>query len=66
VPAPHNERQTLERERAELLRQMADWRQELENAPVLRKGRRERLDWQIQERRKRLAEIERGLGAPAG
>jgi hypothetical protein len=45
---------------------MADWRQELENAPVLRKGRRERLDWQIQERRKRLAEIERRLGATAG
>ena len=61
MPAPANERQALERERAGLLRQITVYRQELDDAPVKSKARRERLEWQISRDQKRLAEIEARL-----
>ena len=48
----------LERERAELLGQMAAYRQELENAPTLKRARREWLEWQVRRDEKRVAEVE--------
>jgi hypothetical protein len=62
MPRPFNERQSLEHERAEITRQIAAYHQELENGRPP-KSRRERLEWQIRERGKRLAEIERRLAA---
>jgi chromosome segregation ATPase len=62
MPRPLNERQSLEQERAEIPAQIAAYRQELENGRP-HKTRRERLEWQIRERDKRLAEIERRLAA---
>jgi len=61
MPRPLNSRQALEQERAELLRQITVYRQELEDAPVKSKARRERLEWQIMRDQKRLAEIEARL-----
>jgi len=62
MPRHFNERQSLEHElRDELPAQLAAYRQELENAPVIRRTRRERLEWQIREREKRLAEVEARL-----
>jgi hypothetical protein len=61
MPRPFNERQSLEQERAEISGQIAAYRQELENASYLSRARRERLDWQIREREKRLAEVETRL-----
>ena len=61
MPRPLNERQSLEQEREELPAQLAAYRQELENAPVISKTRRERLEWQIQQVQKRMVEIERRL-----
>ena len=62
MPRPLNERQFLEHElREELPAQLAAYRQELENAPVISRARRERLEWQIREREKRLAEVEMRL-----
>jgi len=50
MPRPLNERQSLEYElREELPAQLAAYRQELENAPVISRTRRERLEWQIQQ-----------------
>jgi hypothetical protein len=62
MPRPLNERQSLEQERTEIPGHIADYRQELENGRP-HKARRERLEWQIRERDKRLAEIERRLAA---
>ncbi len=67
MPRPLNARQALEQERADLLRQIAVYQQELEDAPVKSKARRERLDrrdrlqWQIERDQKRLAEVEAKL-----
>jgi hypothetical protein len=60
VPRPLNERQSLEQEREELPAQLAAYRNELENGSPKR-ARRERLEWQIREREKRLAEVEARL-----
>jgi hypothetical protein len=62
MPRPLNERQSLEQERAEIPAQIAAYRQELENGRPS-KARRERLEWQIKEREKRLAEVEARLAA---
>jgi hypothetical protein len=62
MPRPRNERQALEEERAEIPGQIAAYRQEMENGRP-HKARRERLEWQIREREKRLAEIEARLAA---
>jgi hypothetical protein len=61
MPRPFNERQSLEQERTEIPGQIAAYRQELENGRP-HKARRERLEWQIREREKRLAEVEARLG----
>jgi septal ring factor EnvC (AmiA/AmiB activator) len=58
MPRPLTERQDLEQERDGLLKQLAaDWH-ELENAPVVRKARREDLEWRIRRGQKRMAEVE--------
>jgi hypothetical protein len=62
MPRRLNERQALEQERAEIPGQVAAYRQELENGRP-HKARRERLEWQIREREKRLAEVEARLAA---
>jgi DNA repair exonuclease SbcCD ATPase subunit len=62
MPRPFNERQSLEQERAEIPGQIAAYRQELENVRP-HKASRERLEWQIKEREKRLAEVEARLAA---
>lgn len=60
MPRPRNERQELEQELAEIPGQIAAYRNELENGSPKR-ARRERLEWQIREREKRLAEVETRL-----
>jgi hypothetical protein len=57
MPRPLNERQSRERERAEIPGQLSAYRQELENGRTS-KARRARLEWQIREREKRLAELD--------
>jgi hypothetical protein len=66
MPAPTNERQALERERAELPGQIATYQRELDATPAENTARRERLEWQIRRDRKRLAEIAARLKAAAG
>ena len=61
MPAPHNERQALERERAELPEQLAAYRRELDATASEHKVRREKLIWQIRRAQKRIAEIEARL-----
>ncbi len=61
MPAPTNERQALERERAELPEQIAATLAELAGTPLDHRARRERLRWQIQRNEKRMAEIEARL-----
>ena len=63
MPASTNERQALERERAELPGQLAADQIELDAAAPEHKARRERLEWQIRRVQKRLAEIEARLAA---
>ena len=58
MPAPTNERQALERERAELPSQLAHYQRELDATPQENRERRERLAWQIRRAEKRMAEIE--------
>ena len=65
MPAPTNERQALERERAELPGQIIATQDELAATPDENRARRERLGWQIRRDRKRLAEIEGRLAEPA-
>lgn len=61
-PHPLNERQALEHElREELPAQLAAYRQELENAPVINRTRRERLEWEIRRMQKRMADVEMRL-----
>jgi len=61
MPAPTNERQSLERERAELPEQIAAYQRELDATPSENKARRERLEWQIRRVQKRMAEVEARL-----
>ncbi len=61
MPAPTNERQALERERAELPSQIAAYESELEATPPEYTARREPLVWQLRRAQKRLAEIEARL-----
>jgi hypothetical protein len=61
MPAPINERQALERERAELPDQLANYQRELDATPQENRERRERLAWRIRRARKRLTEIETRL-----
>jgi len=63
VPAPTNERQSLERERVELPGQLAAYQRELYATPSESKERRERLTWQIRRAQKRMAELEVRLAA---
>ena len=63
MPAPHNERQAVERERAELPSQIAARQAELDATPAENKVRREMLEWQIRRAHKRVAEIEARLAA---
>lgn len=59
--APINERQALERERAELPGQIAPALAALAATPLSHKARRERLMWQIRRDQKRMAEVEARL-----
>jgi hypothetical protein len=61
MPAPHSERQALERERGELPDQLATYQRELEATPPEHRERREKLMWQIRRARKRMAEIDSRL-----
>ena len=61
MPAPHNERQALERERGELSDQLATYQQELETTAQEHKERHERLRWQIRRVQKRMAELDARL-----
>jgi hypothetical protein len=60
MPRPRNERQELEQELAEIPRQIAAYWNELENGSPKR-TRRERLEWQIQQVQKRMADVEARL-----
>jgi|RhiMetdeSRZDD1v2_1073273.scaffolds.fasta_scaffold3641611_2 chromosome segregation ATPase len=66
MPAPTNERQALERERAELPGQISAHQAELAATPATNKARVERLAWQIREREKRLADVRKRLAAFQG
>jgi septal ring factor EnvC (AmiA/AmiB activator) len=57
MSAPTNERQALERERAELLAHVANYQRELDATPREQRERRERLTWQIRRAQKRMAEV---------
>ena len=57
MPAPTNERQSPEQERAELPSQIAAYESELESTPPEHNVRRERLAWQLRRAQKRLAEV---------
>jgi|HubBroStandDraft_6_1064221.scaffolds.fasta_scaffold3277229_2 hypothetical protein len=61
MPAPHNEWQALEQERVELLGQIGACRLELEMTEPEHRMRRDRLDSQIRNLEKRLAEVEARL-----
>ena len=66
MPAPTNERQSLERERAELPSQIAAYEVELDATPAEHKARRERLAWQLRRAQKRLVEVEARLAGLGG
>ena len=66
MPAPTNERQALERERAELPAHVANYQRELNATPQENGERRERLAWQIQRVEKRMAEVQERLGRTGG
>jgi hypothetical protein len=51
----------LEQERAEMPGQIAAYQRDLAAIPAHDKTRREMREWQIREREKRLAEVERRL-----
>ena len=61
MPAPTNERQALERERAELPAHVANYQRELDATPQENRERRERLGWQIRRVRIRMAAVEARL-----
>jgi hypothetical protein len=66
MPAPTNERQALERERAELPAHVANYQRELDATPPENRERRERLDWQIRRVEKRMAEVHARLTSAGG
>jgi hypothetical protein len=66
MPAPTNERQTLERERAELPAHVANYQRELDAIFQGQRERRERLTWQIRRVKKRMAEVHARLTAAGG
>ena len=66
MPAPTNDRQRLEQERAELPGQIAAALAALAATPLSHKARRERLMWQIQRDQRRMAEIEARLSGNSG
>ena len=59
--APTDERQALERERAELPTHVANYQRELHATPQEQKERRVRLEWQIRRVQKRMATIQARL-----
>jgi hypothetical protein len=61
MPRPRNERQALEEEHAEIPGRITAYQRELDATPVHDKTRREMREWQIREREKGLAEVERRL-----
>jgi hypothetical protein len=61
MPAPINEQQALERERAELPAHVANYQRELDATPQGHGERRERLEWQIRRVKNRIAEIQARL-----
>ena len=61
MPAPTNERQALERERAKLPDQIAAYQRELDATPAENNARSERLVWQIRRDQKRMAKVEARL-----
>jgi hypothetical protein len=62
MPHPLSERQSLKAELAEIPRQIASYWNELENGSP-RRTRREQLEWMIQERERRLADVRARLAA---
>jgi hypothetical protein len=58
MPRPRNERQALERERAELPEALAAYQRDLAARAPADKPQRERLAWQIRRVQKRMAEVE--------
>jgi hypothetical protein len=66
MPVPTNERQALERERAELPAHVANYQRELDATPPEYQERRERLEWQIRRVRKRMGEIAARLTRAGG
>ena len=62
MPTPPNERRSLKAELAEIPRQIAAYWTELENGSP-RRARREQLEWMIQERERRLADVRARLTA---
>jgi hypothetical protein len=63
MSAPIYERQSLERELAELPRRIAKYQRELEDTPQENRVRRERLGWQIRRDRKLRAQIKARLAS---
>jgi hypothetical protein len=61
MPRPRNERQSLERERAELPGQLAEYQKELDATAPDNTARRERFTFQIRRVKMRMAEIEARL-----
>lgn len=66
MPGPSNERQALERGRAELPAHVANYQRELNVTPQANRERRERLEWQIRRVEKRMAEVHARLTAAGG
>ena len=66
MPLPANERQSLERERAELPAHVANYQRELDATPQENRERRKRLAWQIRRVKKRMAEVQERLGRTGG
>lgn len=66
MPAPTNEHQALERERAELPAHVANYQRELDATPQANRERREGLAWQIRRVEKRMAEVHARLTAAGG
>jgi hypothetical protein len=66
MPLPANERQSLERERAELPAHVANYQRELDATSQENRERRERLAWQIRRVKKRMAEVQERLGRTGG
>jgi hypothetical protein len=65
MPAPPNERQALERERAELPAHVANDQRELDAMPQENRERRERLAWQIRRVEKRTKDLKARLAVLA-